>query len=97
MTKSLFKGTEPEEPVKLDLSDCKLTSEYILKLNADVSLISFIFELNLAGNPIGQEVCKFKFCLTFFPLFLVFLTFALVTFYRVATEYHIFNCEVFGP
>ena len=66
MTKSLFKGTEPEEPVKLDLSDCKLTSEYILKLNADVSLISFIFELNLAGNPIGQEVCKFKFCLFFF-------------------------------
>ena len=88
MTKSLFKGTEPEEPVKLDLSDCNLTSEYILKLNADVSLISFIFELNLAGNPIGQEVCKFKF---FFPLLLVFLTFALVTFYRVATEYHIFT------
>ncbi|GMN38948.1 hypothetical protein TIFTF001_008170 [Ficus carica] len=57
VTKSLFKGTEPEEPVKLDLSDCKLTSEYILKLNADVSLISFMFELNLAGNPIGQEQC----------------------------------------
>lgn len=58
MTESLFIGTEPES-LKLDLSYCELTSEYILRLNADVSLISRISELNLAGNPIGQEVCYF--------------------------------------
>ncbi|XP_024026928.1 protein TONSOKU [Morus notabilis] len=54
VTESLFIGTEPES-LKLDLSYCELTSEYILRLNADVSLISRISELNLAGNPIGQE------------------------------------------
>ncbi|PON82233.1 N-terminal acetyltransferase A, auxiliary subunit [Trema orientale] len=53
VTELLFKGSE--DSVKLDLSYCGLTSEYILKLNADASIVCCILELNLAGNPIAQQ------------------------------------------
>ena len=62
VTEFLFNGNE--ESVKLDLSYCSLTSEYILKLNADASIVCCILELNLAGNPITLEVCYFIFSLS---------------------------------
>ncbi|KAI3735773.1 hypothetical protein L6452_15286 [Arctium lappa] len=48
-------NSENRELVKLDLSSCLLTSNYIMKLNTDASLISGILELNLGGNPLMQE------------------------------------------
>ncbi|XWS29402.1 hypothetical protein CRYUN_Cryun24cG0026500 [Craigia yunnanensis] len=53
LTQSLFSSTQ--EPLKLDLSYCGVTSTYIYELNTDVIFISGILELNLAGNPIMQE------------------------------------------
>lgn len=50
-------SSETREPVKLDLSSCGLTSQFISKLNDEISLISGVTELNLGGNPITQEVC----------------------------------------
>lgn len=54
VTESLLKGTE--ELVKLDLSYCGLTFEYILNIN--VNSFCSILELNLEGNPIMLEVCS---------------------------------------
>ncbi|XP_024992039.1 protein TONSOKU [Cynara cardunculus var. scolymus] len=48
-------NSEDRELVKLDLSSCLLTSNYIMKLNIDASLIGGILELNLGGNPLTQE------------------------------------------
>uniref|UniRef100_A0A5B6ZRH6 Protein TONSOKU n=1 Tax=Davidia involucrata TaxID=16924 RepID=A0A5B6ZRH6_DAVIN len=53
LTDSLSSGIQ--ELVKLDLSYCGLSSQYIVRLNAGISLIGGIFELNLGGNPIMQE------------------------------------------
>ncbi|KAL7230356.1 hypothetical protein ACSBR2_008781 [Camellia fascicularis] len=53
LTESLSNGTH--ELVKLDLSSCGLTSQYIVRLNDEVSLISSIVDLNLRGNQIMQE------------------------------------------
>ncbi|XVF61874.1 hypothetical protein PTKIN_Ptkin08bG0169300 [Pterospermum kingtungense] len=53
LTRSLFNSTQ--EPLKLDLSYCGVTSAYIYELNTDVIFISGILELNLRGNPIMQE------------------------------------------
>lgn len=53
LTESLLNGTE--EPVKLDLSYCGLTSNYIVNIN--VNYFGSILELNLEGNPIMLEVC----------------------------------------
>ncbi|XP_062096975.1 protein TONSOKU [Humulus lupulus] len=53
ITELMFSGTE--ESVKLDLSYCGLTSEYIFKVTADMSIVCCILELNLAGNPITQQ------------------------------------------
>lgn len=50
-------SSKTREPVKLDLSSCRLTSQYIFRINAEISLISGVIELNLEGNPITQEVC----------------------------------------
>lgn len=55
LTKSLFSGAQ--ELVKLDLSYCGLTSEYITNLNAEVPMVGGILEINLGGNPVMQEVC----------------------------------------
>lgn len=48
-------SSKTREPVKLDLSSCRLTSQYIFRINAEISLISGVIELNLEGNPITQE------------------------------------------
>ncbi|KAL2498642.1 Protein TONSOKU [Abeliophyllum distichum] len=53
LMKSLYK--EAQELVKLDLSYCGLTCDYIVRLSNEVSLISGILELNLGGNPIMHE------------------------------------------
>lgn len=53
LTSSLSNETRE---MKLDLSSCILTPDYIVRLNAEVSLVSGILELNLCGNPIMQEV-----------------------------------------
>ncbi|KAG9128852.1 hypothetical protein Leryth_009609 [Lithospermum erythrorhizon] len=53
LTKSL--SNESQQPLKLDLSSCKLTSAYIAGLNAESALTSSILELNLEGNPIKRE------------------------------------------
>ncbi|XP_057967784.1 protein TONSOKU isoform X2 [Malania oleifera] len=53
LTESLSGGAQ--EYAKLDLSYCELTSQYIVKLNADFPLAGGIIELNLGGNPIMQE------------------------------------------
>lgn len=53
LTKSLSNGTQ--ELLKLDLSSCGLTSNYIVRLNAETSLITGITELNLGGNLILEE------------------------------------------
>lgn len=54
LTKSLSNQTQ--ELLKLDLSSCGLTSQYIARLNAEASLITSITELNLGGNLILHEV-----------------------------------------
>ncbi|KAD6119229.1 hypothetical protein E3N88_10500 [Mikania micrantha] len=48
-------STENCELVKLDLSYCLLTSNYIMKLVTDASLLSGILHLNIGGNPLLQE------------------------------------------
>ncbi|GKU95150.1 hypothetical protein SLEP1_g8546 [Rubroshorea leprosula] len=48
-------STATQESMKLDMSYCGITSSYIHKLSADVTLLSSIMELNLGGNPIIQE------------------------------------------
>ncbi|XP_022741653.1 protein TONSOKU-like [Durio zibethinus] len=53
LTQSLFSSTQ--EPLKLDLSYCGVTSTYIYELNNHVPFISGIIELNLGGNPIMLE------------------------------------------
>ncbi|RVW32721.1 Protein TONSOKU [Vitis vinifera] len=53
LTKSLFSGAQ--ELVKLDLSYCGLTSEYITNLNAEVPMVGGILEINLGGNPVMQK------------------------------------------
>lgn len=53
-------SSETREPVKLDLSFCGLTSQYIFSINDKLSLISGVIELNLGGNPITQEVCPWN-------------------------------------
>lgn len=55
---SLFSGTN--ELVKLDLSYCQLTSNYVL--NTSFTLFCSLLELNLEGNSIMPEVC----CLDFY-------------------------------
>lgn len=57
MIKPLSKDTR--ELVRLDLSICGLTCDYIVGLKDEASLISGILELNLGGNPIMKEVCFF--------------------------------------
>ncbi|XP_061345353.1 protein TONSOKU [Gastrolobium bilobum] len=52
LSESLLKGTE--ELVKLDLSYCGLTSNYVSNINVD--FFCSILELNLEGNPIMPEV-----------------------------------------
>lgn len=54
LIKPLSKDTG--ELVRLDLSVCGLTSDYIVRLNDEASLITSILELNLGGNPIMKEV-----------------------------------------
>lgn len=56
LTNSLSNGTQ--ELLKLDLSSCGLTSNYIVRLNAETSLITGITELNLGGNLILEEVLR---------------------------------------
>ncbi|KAL8477291.1 hypothetical protein ACS0TY_029543 [Phlomoides rotata] len=53
LIKPLSKDTG--ELVKLDLSVCGLTRDYIVRLKDEASLISSILELNLGGNPIMKE------------------------------------------
>ncbi|KAL7102122.1 hypothetical protein ACP275_08G099500 [Erythranthe tilingii] len=48
---------ETGELVRLDLSFCGLTSDYIVRLRDEAPLISGILELNLGGNPIMKEGC----------------------------------------
>lgn len=63
VTESLFHGIE--EFVKLDLSYCGVTCNYVLKLSTNYSMICGILELNLSGNPIKQEVCSFHLLLCY--------------------------------
>ncbi|KAL0379189.1 UNVERIFIED_CONTAM: protein TONSOKU [Sesamum radiatum] len=56
LIKPLSKDTQ--ELVRLDLSFCGLTSDYIVGLRDEASLISGILELNLGGNPIMKEGCS---------------------------------------
>lgn len=51
-------SSETQELVKLDVSSCGLTSHFLVRLHAKISLINGIIELNLGGNPITQEVCS---------------------------------------
>lgn len=55
LIKPLSKDTQ--ELVRLDLSNCALTHEYIASLKDEASLVCGILELNLGGNPIRKEVC----------------------------------------
>ncbi|PIA41850.1 hypothetical protein AQUCO_02200346v1 [Aquilegia coerulea] len=48
-------STGPQELVRLDLSYCGLSSHSFQQLCADLASIGGILELNLGGNPIGQE------------------------------------------
>ncbi|KAI3762706.1 hypothetical protein L1987_53147 [Smallanthus sonchifolius] len=48
-------SSENCELVKLDLSYCLLTSNYIMKLVTHAPLISSILHLNIGGNPLMQE------------------------------------------
>ncbi|CAI9117219.1 OLC1v1018568C1 [Oldenlandia corymbosa var. corymbosa] len=52
VTLSLLRNSQD---VKLDLSACGLTPQYILRLNAEVSSFDILVELNLAGNPMIEE------------------------------------------
>ncbi|KAK6117535.1 hypothetical protein DH2020_048714 [Rehmannia glutinosa] len=56
LIKPLSKDTQ--ELVRLDLSFCGLTSDYIVRLRDEASLVTGILELNLGGNPIMQEGCN---------------------------------------
>ncbi|KAI3451497.1 hypothetical protein Pfo_008162 [Paulownia fortunei] len=56
LIKPLSKDTQ--ELVRLDLSFCGLTSDYVVRLRDEASLISGILELNLGGNPIMKEGCS---------------------------------------
>ncbi|KAL3650013.1 hypothetical protein CASFOL_006416 [Castilleja foliolosa] len=56
LIKPLSKDTQ--ELVRLDLSFCGLTSDYIIRLRNEESLISGIIELDLSGNPIMKEGCS---------------------------------------
>lgn len=53
LAESLLQGTE--ELVKLDLSYCGLTFNFVL--NTSVNFFCSVIELNLEGNPIMPEVC----------------------------------------
>ncbi|KAK9678734.1 hypothetical protein RND81_11G230100 [Saponaria officinalis] len=53
LTKSLFH--EPQELVKLDLSYCQLTPDYLGILKTHSPAFCNIIELNLAGNPITPQ------------------------------------------
>ncbi|KAK4479542.1 hypothetical protein RD792_015059 [Penstemon davidsonii] len=53
LIKPLSKDTQ--ELLRLDLSFCGLTRDYIYSLGNEVALISGILELNLGGNPIMEE------------------------------------------
>ncbi|KAH6756608.1 hypothetical protein C2S51_038907 [Perilla frutescens var. frutescens] len=53
LIKPLSKDTQ--ELVKLDLSNCALTCDYIVSLKDETSLACGILELNLGGNPIMKE------------------------------------------
>ncbi|KAL3824491.1 hypothetical protein ACJIZ3_020520 [Penstemon smallii] len=53
LIKPLSKDTQ--ELLRLDLSFCGLTHDYIFSLGNEVALISGILELNLGGNPIMEE------------------------------------------
>ncbi|XP_057769041.1 protein TONSOKU isoform X2 [Salvia miltiorrhiza] len=53
LIKPLSKDTQ--ELVRLDLSNCALTCDYIVSLKDEASLVFGILELNLAGNPIMKE------------------------------------------
>ncbi|KAK1427245.1 hypothetical protein QVD17_15928 [Tagetes erecta] len=48
-------NSENCELVKLDMSYCLLTPNYIMKLVTDASLISGLLHLNIGGNPLMQE------------------------------------------
>nr|XP_043629643.1 protein TONSOKU [Erigeron canadensis] len=48
-------GSKKCDRVKLDLSSCLLTANFIMKLNMHTSLISHMLELNAYGNPLMQE------------------------------------------
>ncbi|CAI9099028.1 OLC1v1035784C3 [Oldenlandia corymbosa var. corymbosa] len=52
LTSSLSDETQQ---MKLDLSSCELTPQYVIRLNVEVSLIYPISELNLGENPFRQE------------------------------------------
>ncbi|KAK4416756.1 protein TONSOKU [Sesamum alatum] len=56
LIKPLSKDTQ--ELVRLDLSFCGLTCDYIVGLRDEASLINGILELNLGGNPIMKEGCS---------------------------------------
>lgn len=49
-------SNENQEMLKLDLSFCGLTSDFVGRILEKVYLINGIIELNLGGNPITQEV-----------------------------------------
>lgn len=49
-------NNENRELIKLDLSCCLLTSDYVIKLQTNPSWINGVLELNLAHNPLMQEV-----------------------------------------
>ncbi|XP_042025536.1 protein TONSOKU-like isoform X2 [Salvia splendens] len=53
LIKPLSKDTQ--ELVRLDLSNCALTCDYIVSLKDEASLVCGILELNLGGNPIMKE------------------------------------------
>ncbi|XP_042020559.1 protein TONSOKU isoform X1 [Salvia splendens] len=53
LIKPLSKDTQ--ELVRLDLSNCALTCDYIVGLKDEASLVCGILELNLGGNPIMKE------------------------------------------
>ncbi|KAK7358853.1 hypothetical protein VNO77_00793 [Canavalia gladiata] len=63
LSESLLKGTE--ELVKLDVSYCGLTSEFVL--NVSVNFFTSILELNLEGNPIMPEGSNALFSLLINP------------------------------
>ncbi|KAL7616590.1 hypothetical protein Lser_V15G04283 [Lactuca serriola] len=48
-------NNENRELIKLDLSCCLLTSDYVIKLQTNPSWINGVLELNIAHNPLMQE------------------------------------------